>query len=242
MTPAAVTFDFWATLCQDTPAAIERAHAMRVAALGDVLAGAGCPRPAAAIREAYDRSGAELMARFWSAHRDVSIAAQVRLVFDCLEPGLAGRLAPDHLAAAVEGYSAPVLHLPPVLLPGAGEAVRALAARGLALGIVSNTGRTPGVVLRRVLAHHGLLDCFRVVTYSDEAGVRKPAAAIFAATLGALGVVPARALHVGDNPVDDVQGARAAGMRAAHYVGAGQAPSPEADLVIDHLAELPGRL
>jgi len=44
-------------------------------------------------------------------------------------------------------------------------------------------------------------------------GVRKPDPEIFALTLRAVGAGPESAVHVGDDEVLDVQGARAAGMR-----------------------------
>ncbi len=120
----------------------------------------------------------------------------------------------------------------------AAEAVRALAGRGVLIGIVSNTGRTPGVVLRRVLERHGLLGHFGPVIYSDEVGVRKPEAEIFRRTLAAARVTPAEALHIGDNPDADVVGAQAAGMRAAHYTAGFRAPAARADLIVPDLAKL----
>jgi putative hydrolase of the HAD superfamily len=146
------------------------------------------------------------------------------------------------MGAAVQGYIEPVLLHPPEMMPGADVAVARLAALGVPLGIVSNTGRTPGVVLRRVLERYGMLRHFHALSYSDEVGVRKPASEIFARTLTGLGVAPPRALHVGDNPEADIQGARSLGMRTAHYAFDGRAPSPDADLVVTHLAELPDRL
>lgn len=238
----AVTFDFWDTLVRDTPEGLSRARARRVEVLAEALRQAGCPRPASMVEEAYEISGREMANRFWSRHRDCSIQEQVQLCLECVEPGLAARLAPEELQAAVEGYSAPVLVWPPVLLPGAEAAVRRLAARGLALGIASNTGRTPGAVLRRLLGRFDLLRCFRAISYSDEVGRRKPDAEIFRRTLERLAVPPARALHVGDNPHDDVMGARRVGMRAAHYTAGGRPPAAEADLVIADLGELPRRL
>jgi putative hydrolase of the HAD superfamily len=239
---SAVTFDFWQTLVRDSAATTARQRAMRLTALERVLAGAGCPWPAAAIDEAYERCGARIRELFWAADRDLAIGEQVRLVFECLEPGLADRLGAAGLAAAVQGYTTPTLHHPPDLMPGAAQAVRALAAGGVRLGIISNTGRTPGAILRKVLEGHDLLRHFQTVTYSDECGHRKPAAAIFHQTLGRLDVAPAAALHVGDNPRDDVQGARAVGMRTAHYVGSDGAGAPGADLIVSDLAELPERL
>lgn len=233
-----VTFDFWRTLAWDPPEHLDRARAARLRVLAEVLVRAGCPCAPAAIETAYERCGAE-MAEIWKTDRDIDIREQVRLVFDCLEPGVAARLTPDQFEAAVDGYSSPALQLPPLLVPGAAEAVRRLAERGLRLGLISNTGRTPGTVLRRLLEHYGLARYFRALSYSDELGVRKPNAAIFDATLSALGARPGETLHVGDNPLDDVAGAKRFGLWAAHYAPDGAPPSREADLVVRHLAELP---
>ncbi|MBI2491279.1 MAG: HAD family hydrolase [Candidatus Rokubacteria bacterium] len=239
---AAVTFDFWETLVHDTPENLERGRALRLEALGALLARAGAPQPAAALDDAYERSGTAMRERFWARQRDASIGEQVRLFLDCVGPGLAERLGPAGLAEAVEAYAAPVLRLPPLLNPGAREAVRELAGRGVRLGIVSNTGRTPGVVLRRVLERYGLLRHFAAISYSDEVGFRKPHAAIFELTLRALGARPADAVHVGDNPLDDVEGARSFGMRAAHYAAGGRPAAAAADVIVTDLAELPLRL
>lgn len=239
---AAVTFDFWETLVRDTPDNLRRGHELRVAGVGDVLAHAGHACVPSALAEAYERSGAVMRERYWAVDRDATIRDQVRLFLDSVAQGLAARLAPAAFERALEAYVKPVLLLPPELVPGADTAVRRLAERGLRLGIVSNTGRTPGVVLRRVLERHGLLRYFDAVSYSDEVGTRKPGAAIFARTLAALGTAPATALHVGDNPRDDVLGARGSGMRAAHYAGDGRPPSPDADIVVAGLDELAGRL
>ena len=143
---------------------------------------------------------------------------------------------------ALAGYIEPVLHVPPDLAPRAAEAVRELASRGIALGIISNTGRTPGVILRRVLERHDLLRHFTAVSYSDEVGYRKPDAEIFRRTLAELGVEAGEAAHVGDNPVADVQGAQGVGMRGVHYALAGRTGAAHADLIVADLADLAGRL
>lgn len=239
---AAVTFDFWETLVHDTPENLERGRELRLTATARILDAAGLGQPMAAIEAAYERSGMEMRERFWRMHRDASIGEQVRLFLECIAAGLAERLGRDGLAAVIEAYASPVLQLPPALSAGAAEAVRRLAGRGVKLGIVSNTGRTPGVVLRRVLERHGLLAYFGALSYSDEVGVRKPDAKIFELTLGTLCVAPGRALHVGDNPQDDVLGAKSCGMGAAHYAPPGAPPSRDADVVVTDLAGLPRAL
>ncbi len=237
-----VTFDFWETLVTDSPENLAAQRALRVEALGRALARAGAALDPDAVGEAYDRSLTILDARFWSRHRDPSYREQVRLVLDCAVPGVADTLEAAALEEVVAGYISPVLSLPPALQAGAAHAVETLAARGLTLGIISNTGRTPGIMLRRVLERHGLLGRFTVLSYSDEVGYRKPDPEIFRRTLAGAGASAAEAVHVGDNPVDDVAGALGVGMRAVHYRARGRESAPDADLVIGDLADLPERL
>lgn len=242
----AVTFDFWQTLVDDSPDNLAAQRRLRLEALRAALAGAGMPVDPAEVEAGYERSQQVLDARFWSQHRDPAFSEQVRIVLECVVPGAAARVAGGALEALERGYAEPVLRFPPTLCPGAGEAVRELAARGIALGIVSNTGRTPGLVLRRFLEGHDLLRWFRAVTYSDEIGRRKPDGEIFRRTLAKLGPevagAPAEVAHIGDNPEADVAGARGMGIRAVHYAAGGRTPSPLADLVVIDLADFPDRL
>jgi putative hydrolase of the HAD superfamily len=109
--------------------------------------------------------------------------------------------------------------------------------------VVSNVMRTPGAVLRLVFERHGLLDWFRVLTFSDECGIRKPAPEIFLRTLRQVGVAPEDAVHVGDDPVLDVEGARDAGMRAIQVTPSGRATGPvKPDAVVTRLGDLPAVL
>ncbi len=83
-----------------------------------------------------------------------------------------------------------------------------LRARGLKLGLVSNTGRD----LDGFVVHHGL-DVDAAIS-SRAHGKTKPHASIFRVMLGRLGVEPSEAAMVGDSLEDDVEGARALGLRA----------------------------
>lgn len=238
----AVTFDFWETLVRDSPENLREQRALRIQALRRVLAGAGSGIGGVEVAEAYDRSGRVLIERFWGRHRDPSIAEQVRLVLETVSPGVSRAMTPALFEEALAGYIEPVLHVPPELTPRAAEAVRELASRGVALGIISNTGRTPGVILRRVLERHDLLRHFTAVSYSDEVGYRKPDVEIFRRTLAVLGVEAGEAAHVGDNPVADVQGAQGVGMRGVHYAAAGRPGAAHADLIVADLGDLVSRL
>ncbi len=237
-----VTFDFWDTLVTDSPENLRAQRGLRVEAIRRALHDAGTSVSQVDAEDIHERSGLTLAERFWSDNRDPSSAEQLRIVLDTHEPGIAARLSPAAFAAALDAYISPVLAHPPDLSPGAECAVRDLAARGVTLGIVSNTGRTPGAILRRVLDRHGLLRYFGPIAYSDEVGVRKPEAEIFRVTLAAAGTKPAVALHIGDNPDADVVGARGIGMRAAHYTAGFRAPAADADLIIPDLEMLAGEV
>jgi putative hydrolase of the HAD superfamily len=94
--------------------------------------------------------------------------------------------------------------------PSAEATIRALTKRGLRLAVVANWD----CGLHRILAELGLAPLFDAVVASADIGVEKPDPQIFRVALDRLGVDASRALHVGDEPVDE-QGARAAGMRYA---------------------------
>ena len=83
-----------------------------------------------------------------------------------------------------------------------------LRAHGLRIGLVSNTSRD----LEDFIAHFRLdVDAW---ISSGRHGKVKPSPSIFLAALELLGTVPERAAMVGDSPTDDVDGARALGLRA----------------------------
>jgi len=84
----------------------------------------------------------------------------------------------------------------------------ALREHGLKIGLVSNTGRD----LNAFIAHHSL-DVDAAVS-SGAHGKTKPHPAIFQSALEQLGVTAEEAAMVGDSPEDDVEGAKALGMRA----------------------------
>ncbi len=205
-----------------------------------ILASAGLDVRRRALDAGYEASGSYL-GRLWRDHRDVPVESHVEAILAGAGRDLPRRVAPDVMAELVDAYARPALLVPPDVDPGARPALEALVARGLTLALVSNTMRTPGAVLRKLLERYGLLGFFKHTTFSDEVGVRKPAPDIFALSLRAVGGQPSTAVHVGDDVTLDVMGARAAGMRAI-YVTSTPDRSPGrqmADAVIATLHDLP---
>jgi HAD superfamily hydrolase (TIGR01509 family) len=89
--------------------------------------------------------------------------------------------------------------------------LEALRARGLALGLVSNSA-SPQWLLQPVLERQGLVERLDTIVLSSEVGKRKPHAAIFERALADLGVEAGDAVFVGDRVEADVLGASRVGM------------------------------
>ncbi len=88
--------------------------------------------------------------------------------------------------------------------------LRSLRRRGLRLAVISNWDHRLPELLDRL----GLLSFFEVVVYSADTGVEKPHCKMFHRCLEELGVEADRAMHLGDQALEDIEGALAVGMRA----------------------------
>jgi len=95
-------------------------------------------------------------------------------------------------------------------LDGVEESLPVLQARGLKLVLVSNLMTPYKAPIRRL----GIEDLVDEVVYSCDEGYMKPEPQIFQIALDRVGVGVSEAVMVGDNPIDDVKGARGAGIRA----------------------------
>ncbi len=238
----AVTLDLWGTLFLDGPASDDRYKRPRLAGMQTVLAGAGFPVASDQLDRAYATVG-HWLGRLWQVNGDVSVREHVETLLKALDAALPSQVSAETMAALIRAYATPALLAPPAVDQGARVALEALAASGALLAVVSNTMRTPGEVVRQILDQAGLLPLFRVLTFSDECGIRKPAQAIFLRTLKDLGVPAEHAVHVGDDSILDVEGARDAGMAAIQVTHDGRATAPvKPDAVIRHLGELPAAL
>jgi putative hydrolase of the HAD superfamily len=137
----------------------------------------------------------------------------------------------DTYAAAVEmeGRWAHSSHFE--LYDDALPVLEALRDHGLMIGLLSNSSRDLG----EFVVHHALRA--DAVLTSGAHGKTKPHESIFRALLELLGVAADEAVMVGDTIEDDVEGARAIGMRAVLLDREGRYPGVEGRL--DDLRELP---
>jgi len=95
------------------------------------------------------------------------------------------------------------------LYPETGDTLIALHERGITLAVVSNFDSR----LTDVLTALGIAALVDHPIYASPHGVAKPDPRLFEIALAACGVKAEAAIHVGDDPTDDVAGARAAGIQ-----------------------------
>ena len=237
----AVTFDWWFTIT-NMPVSAEEfapwAKDHRLEGMKVVLKDAGLNVSDDRLSAAYDML-TEHLEDVWSKHMDVFGEEQIAIFLR-----YAGfRKAPDDGLIAKLGvpYRNAVLDRPPDLNPGIADCLATLKRDGYKLGIISNTGRTWGRALIELQKMYGIWGTFDVLSFSDEIGVRKPHPAIFKKTLDGLKLPAEKVLHIGDNVVDDVSGAKGVGMKAVWY-NTGIRPgekTDEADAEIHNFSELP---
>ena len=121
------------------------------------------------------------------------------------------------------------------------EVLRTLVAKGLRIGLVSNSHRS----LASFESHFELDGLIAASVSSSEHGLMKPHPSIFRAVLDLMDVAAADAMMVGDSVRHDVEGALRVGMRAA-LLHRSEQPHPHAPAlaangvpVIRSLRELP---
>lgn len=117
-------------------------------------------------------------------------------------------------------------------------ALDALLEAGARLGVVSNWNARLPELLRDL----GIDRPFELVLASAAFGRSKPDPAIFREALRRMSARPGEALHVGDHPLNDVTGARRAGIRALLLDRSRAPEAPRDKTAIGSLVELPERL
>lgn len=89
--------------------------------------------------------------------------------------------------------------------------LRELRARGYLTGVITNG---PSILQNHKMDMSGLRPLCDIVVVSGDEGVHKPDPRLFEITAQRLGVEPSECVYVGDHPINDIQGALSAGMRA----------------------------
>ena len=126
--------------------------------------------------------------------------------------------SPESIDRIEKVFAESILTIPPNPVAGVIEATNALS-QDFRLAIVSDTGFSPGVILRQLLGNVGVLDKFSAFSFSNETGVAKPHPKAFLSVLDELHVGCHESLHIGDIEETDIKGAKALSMGAIRFTG-----------------------
>ena len=191
-----ISLDLWGTLIEQNPQFSEK----RLDLLRNVS-----PKTDLEIKE---------VVQFIKKEYDNAAVAS-EFVFDLLKTSLD---IPLSIEALMSQYFALFAQYPPLLIEKDINSVLEKARKKHTIHLISNTLMLKGVVLKDVLnkKYDGLFDHFDALTFSDEVGVAKPDAAIYAIAYTFMNNVPKETvLHIGDNRRTDFDGARDFGFQAA---------------------------
>lgn len=207
----AILFDFWQTLFVDNGE--RETFASRKQLVADYLENHGIPSPPN-LDEAFKESIPWFVSIYHRDQRTPTVEERLEWVLN----GCGIKLPPVLLDPLAYEFGELGLSLDPLPTPHIKEVLEKLSHTH-PLGIVSDTGYTPGRVLRRHMQNHGILDCFSSFSFSNESGHAKPHRGAFLLALNHLNVDPANAIHCGDLLDHDILGAQNLGLTSVLYTG-----------------------
>ena len=229
----AITFDYWQTLVDDTRE--RETMTARMKMMHEYLITNGF-NPPENLDSGFAAAKPWFSAIYHGEQRTPTLEERLEFVLNHYSI----KLDTEQLEALAFEFGELGILLSPVPTPNIAETLAQLS-QSYPLGIVSDTGYTPGSVLRKHLEHHGLLQYFSAFSFSNESGRAKPHEHAFLTALNQLGVEPANAIHCGDLLAHDVLGAKRLGMTAVLYTGcwASETDGIIPDHVIADWRELP---
>ena len=242
----AVTFDLWQTLLLDNRDLGRQRAQVRLEGAQDALRRRGLEFDVEHIREAYRACYRECH-RIREGNVDISFRDQVEIFINNIDDGLVERLDEDTIVEIIRSYADSFFVYPPIVHADALAVLQAVKQQGLAIGLISNTGMTPGETFRQFLDQHGLLKYFQTLTFSDEVRLSKPSDEIFRLTLQSMGAAPEETVHVGDHVQNDVVGAKRCGLKTIWITGFYENENPsdpatQPDAAVETLGMVPQAL
>lgn len=238
-----VTLDLWNTLINDVPDGGAIRNSLRVQGIAQVLSDHGHIYENSDIRKALRETQKILWVGQLSG-KDLSFKQQVDLFLKELNLLSIDKIESQCLNQIAEKYGNAFFACSPRLHKDVKSVLQRLKKHGLKVALVSNTGATPGKMLRVYLSRLGILDYFDLLVFSDEHQIAKPNPELFNIALKGLETMPEQSVHVGDQIYFDCDGAKQAGMQAILLDGIDQHVEPSQciftpDTVIPEIGQVP---
>lgn len=210
----AVTFDLWETLLLERNGWNLRRTNARCESLAQTLDKFNVKISVEQLASAFKKM-ASWLESVWEMENEATHLDQIRFIIKTASKGLI-TVKEEWIEDLSSAYVSPFLEVAPYLNPETRRVLRWLKDRNKLVGLICNTGLTPGFGLRRFLAKEGIAKCFDLMLFSDEVGIRKPNPEIFRMATQRLKVKPCEIVHIGDNLKSDVWGAKNAGLKAIY--------------------------
>ncbi|MHA1585634.1 MAG: HAD family hydrolase [Promethearchaeota archaeon] len=202
-----ISFDFWNTLVRD-----KSYNDSRIDLLKNHLTTIGYSRSTAEIKDAFIKVTKLVYA---GDRTNGAKHYQIQQIFDDFCKLLKVNITPDQKSYIITDLEEKVLEDPPVLHNNALEVVKELSNH-YQIGLISDTGITPGRIIHKVLAGHGISKYIEFFSFSDETGYCKPHPKAFLPLIDFFQVKPYEVVHIGDLKHTDILGAKKQGFHTIH--------------------------
>jgi len=210
----AVTFDLWNTLLFESDGESAKRSALRCQNVTQTLNKLGVNTTLEQATQAIDQTINKLL-KIWDKNKDVTHLDQLQYLVRFASNGKL-KLKKAWIPELSHAYTSSLFEIQPQLNPDTFTVLQWLRDQNKHMGIICNTGVTPGFLLRKFLTQRGAAEYFDHMIFSDEAHIRKPDPRIFHLAAMKLGTKPHNMIHIGDNLIMDVHGSKAAGYKAIH--------------------------
>jgi len=197
-----VTFDLWETLLFEKNGWNLRRTNARCESIAQTLSKFGVKISVERLALAFKKM-ASWLESVWRMNNEVTHLDQIRFIIRTASEGSI-TIKEEWIDDLSSAYVSPFFKVTPYL------------DRNKLIGLMCNTGLTPGFGLRRFLAREDLAEYFDLMLFSDEVGIRKPDPKMFQIATQRLKVKPYEIVHIGDNLNSDVWGAKNAGFKAIY--------------------------
>ena len=194
----AITFDLWNTLFKNISYTDRRKGLIKRFSEKN-----GFEISDAELTQVYNRSFNFLNPPFKTTQfKHIYTSTRIKNMFDELKIDL--KL--EERKELIKNFEVLMLANPPTLKKGVFDTLSSLSI-DFRIGLISDTGITPGRIIKEVLKDYNILDYFDVTVFSDETGFYKPHPIAFKTALSKLDCSPKNAIHVGDLLDTDIKGA-----------------------------------
>ena len=210
----AVTFDLWETLLFEKNGWNLRRTNARCESIANTLSTFGIKISAEQLALAFEKMSSWLES-VWRINSEVTHLDQIRFIIKTASNGLI-TIKEEWIDDLSSAYVSPFFKVAPYLNPEASKVLQWLKDRNKLVGLICNTGLTPGFGLRRFLVRESLAEYFDLMLFSDEVRIRKPNPKMFQIATRRLKVKPYEIVHVGDNLKSDVWGAKNSGFKVIY--------------------------